>query len=185
MRGTLTLLNLSALLLIAGHAGAAPPHWESGDGDFGPYMTYDDPQGPQIGDGLDCDTHAAANGEARPDTDAGLVHFAWSFAHDAHARRGADGTARDAKGRPEPWPTTLTLASGSVSASFPATASDDHDGDPPGFGVYVEADAPASAPVMLAFARTGEITVSAYGLVQRPVKAKVDAAARFVSLCAK
>jgi len=185
MRRALTLLSLSASLLVGSRAGAAAPHWDSGDGDFGPYMTYQDPHGPQIGDGLECNTHPAANGQTQPNTNAGLVHLAWSFAHNAHARRGADGVARDAGGRAEPWPTTLTLASGSVSASFRATATDDHDGDPPGFGVYVEADVPANAPVMQGFARTGELTLSAYALLQRPVKATGEAAARFISLCSK
>jgi hypothetical protein len=185
MSRALTVLGLSACLLAAGAAMAAAPRWVGGDGDFGPYLTYDDPHGPQIGDGLDCNTHPAENGQTAPNTNAGLVHFAWSFAHNAHARRGADGVARDVHGRPEPWPTTLTLSSQSVSAAFPATATDDHDTDPPGFGVYVEADVPARGPVMQAFARTGYLTLAAYGLVQRPVKATTAAAAHFISLCSK
>ncbi len=186
MQRTSVVTALAACLaIVASPAWAAGAHWEAQDGDFGPNLLYDDPHGPGIGDALDCRTHPAPlSGQIEPGTGKGLIHIAWSFRHNAHARRGDDGVARDPSGRKEPWPTPLTLTAGAVSAAFPATATDDHDVDPPGFGAYVEADVPASSAVAQAFAHSGSLSLSAYGLTERPVKASVATASRFVARCA-
>jgi hypothetical protein len=186
MHRTSIITGLAATLaFVVGPAWAAAAHWEAQDGDFGPNMIYDDPHGPGIGDAIDCKTHPAPlSGQTEPGTGKGLIHIAWSFRHNAHAKRGDDGIARDLSGRKEPWPAPLTLASGATTAVFPATATDDHDVDPPGFGVYVEADVPASSAVAQAFARSGSLSLGAYGLTERPVKASVAMASRFVARCA-
>lgn len=67
------------------------------------------------------------------------------------------GQPREAK--PRPWPTKLDMRSGSLHLSAKAEAQVDELTE----GTVIEAQLPLNAPILAAFAKTGALTLSAYG----------------------
>lgn len=93
--------------------------------------------------------------------------------------RQVNGAWVDDIGRPAPWPVSVTVASGAVSTVVPGQATfDELDG-----GSYVTAELSDRAPVIEAFARTGDIRVEALGAQERQPPARPGDVRRFLRFC--
>lgn len=101
----------------------------------------------------------------------------------------ADGTWVDAKGRPAPWKGVLKLsaqhdAGGMLmvgAAELQARVTPDEMSG----GSMLEGLAPPSAAVFQSFAKSGRITLSAFGETQSPPPAPTDKIEALLTACAK
>ena len=85
----------------------------------------------------------------------------------------------NAAGRPAPWRTPLNLRSGTASAVMSAEADDNEDSG----GTDVYADLPTGGPVLSAFARSGALTLVAYGETVKVGPVAPAKAARLLRVC--
>lgn len=81
--------------------------------------------------------------------------------------------------RLKPWPAKLEIRSGSLRLSAPAEGQIDDLTE----GTVIEAKLPLNAPVLTAFAKTGALTLSAYGETSDAPPAPVADVAKFLEAC--
>jgi len=85
----------------------------------------------------------------------------------------------DAAGIPAPWPASLGLASGTDATILRGHAEP----NPAGTGSVVTTEISTAAPVLKAFAKTGELTLTALGDTQAQPAVKPGLVRRFLGVC--
>jgi len=164
---TALALALAVLALGAGPALAKSPWRLTIDAD-GPYLTVGDAESESPVTSLHCKPHEGRIG-------------ATLFVERRVADRLKGDTWVDKAGRPYPWPTTVRVVSGAVSADVAAkTSPDEMNG-----GSEVDLFLSPTAPVVLAFAKTGALKFTAWGETTKDPTVPPAMAARLVKGCSK
>ena len=160
------LAGLACALAVAGPATAAV-HWTLDvDGD-GALLTTGQPHGGQTGvTAMNC-----AGGERVADLFFNVRHRVMV--------RTQDDVPVNAAGEAPPWNVRVTVRSGRFVGRFAGRALPDEESG----GSSIEAAVPMASPVMRAFARTGRLRLSAYGVGPVLPTAPPARAARFARVC--
>lgn len=167
MRIAATASLLAFALAAAGDAQAKSPWRLTIDAD-GPYLTVGDAESESPVTSLHCKPHEGRIGVTL-------------FVERRVADRLKGDTWVDKASRPYPWPTTVRVVSGAVSADVAAkTNPDEMNG-----GSEVDLVLSPTAPVVLAFAKTGALKFTAWGETTKDPAVPPAMAARLVKGCSK
>ncbi|HEY9219866.1 MAG TPA: hypothetical protein VIO94_17595 [Phenylobacterium sp.] len=85
----------------------------------------------------------------------------------------------DADGRPEPWPVRVTVESGSKRATLGGEAHYDESRD----GSFISVSFPMGGPILASFARTGQLTATAFGETPDIPPAPQELVSQFLDAC--
>lgn len=169
-RSALAALPAFALVLSAATPALAAPHWTLNTDAREATLTTDEGSGEDSATSLTCKAHKGQ---------VGVIMF---VSHEeGSGRPGADGGRRNKAGQKPPWATQMTVASGAVSARLPGKASPDEMNG----GTEVETSLPTTAPVLVEFAKTGKLRLTAYGEASKDPSVPVAKAAKFLAACSK
>jgi len=161
------LLALGLLAAGASPALAKSPWRLTIDAD-GPYLTVGDAESESPATSLHCKPHEGKIGVTL-------------FVERRVADRLKGDTWVDKAGRPYPWPTTVRVVSGPVSADVAAkTSPDEMNG-----GSEVDLTLAPTAPVMVAFAKSGALKFTAWGETTRDPPVPPALAAKLVKGCSR
>ena len=83
------------------------------------------------------------------------------------------------QGRPGPWPATITVRSGALTAQIAGHVEYDDIGD----AIEVDVTIPNGSPMLAQIARTGQITVSAFGSSPGFARVPMPMLTRFLTYC--
>ena len=110
---------------------------------------------------------------------SGQVQFTAGLARTLGVERNSAGVWLDAAGVPSPWPASVTFRSREASATLRGQASAHRD-EP---GSRVSGEMSTRAPVMAAFRKTGELSVTAVGETVTLPPAKPSMVRKFLGAC--
>lgn len=158
-----------ALLLAAGPAGAQEDasRWFGAVDKAEAFLTYGIPDSDEVQLSLSCTRKT------------GQIRAFFPVEHRLAVSLRGGTVWVDEVGRPAPWPVSVTVASGDQSTTVRGQA----DADELGGGSSVTVELSERAPVMQAFAKTGQLRLIALGeTVAHPAAPRRDAS-RFVRAC--
>ena len=110
---------------------------------------------------------------------SGRVTVMAPVTHRVESRLDPSGRWLDARERPSPWPVAVSLRSGSARAELRGQAQPDEMNG----GSTVEATLAAGSPVLLAFSRSGRLSLTAYGETVDEPPAPAGRASAFLKAC--